>query len=177
MFSRYRSSIWTITVASAIVISNANYFIGALSNIPTATASHLELAARLRLSITRLARRLRQHTGEGLSPSQASALASIERRGPMTPSELAAVERIQRPTATRILSALVEADLVTRETAEGDRRSANVRITREGSSLLGRARQRKTAYLARRLETLDPDDLRARARAAEVLERLIEDEA
>jgi DNA-binding MarR family transcriptional regulator len=94
----------------------------------------------------------------------------------MTPSELAAIERIQRPTATRILGALVEAGLVARETATGDRRSAQVRITREGTSLLTRARQRKTAYLARRLEQLEADELRALERAAELLERLLEDD-
>jgi DNA-binding MarR family transcriptional regulator len=95
----------------------------------------------------------------------------------MTPSELASVERIQRPTATRILGALVDAGLVAREAAAGDRRSANVRITREGSSLLARTRQRKTAYLARRLEGLDEEELQALERAAAVLERLIEREA
>ena len=87
------------------------------------------------------------------------------------------MERIQRPTATRILGALVEAGLVARETAPGDRRSASVRITREGSSLLARSRQRKTAYLARRLERLDDDELQTLERAATLLERLIEGEA
>ncbi len=68
----------------------------------TSTTSELELAARLRLAVTRLARRLRQHSGEGLSPSQTSALASIERHGALTPTELATIERVQRPTATRV---------------------------------------------------------------------------
>jgi DNA-binding MarR family transcriptional regulator len=95
----------------------------------------------------------------------------------MTPSEVAAIERIQRPTATRILGALVDAGLVARETAPGDRRSANVHITREGTSLLARARQRKTAFLARRLEKLDADELQTLERAAALLERLIEDDA
>ena len=94
----------------------------------------------------------------------------------MTPSELASVERIQRPTATRILAALVERGLVAREPAAEDRRSAQVRITRGGSALLARARQRKTAYLARRLERLDDDELQTLERAAAVLERLIEDD-
>ena len=65
----------------------------------TTVSPDLELAARLRLAVTRLARRLRQESGEGLTPSQNSALASIERHGGLTPSELATIERIQRPTA------------------------------------------------------------------------------
>ena len=51
----------------------------------TTVAPDLELAARLRLAVTRLARRLRQESGEGLTPSQNSALASIERHGGLTP--------------------------------------------------------------------------------------------
>ena len=66
------------------------------------------------LSITRTARRLRQEAGTGLGPSQVSALATIERHGPLTPSELAEIERIQRPTATRIVARLEEAELVER---------------------------------------------------------------
>ena len=58
------------------------------------------LAAHLRLAIARTARKLRQEAGGGLSPSQTSALAVVERHGPLTPSELAARERVQRPTAT-----------------------------------------------------------------------------
>ncbi len=140
------------------------------------TASELELAARMRLAVTRLARRLRQQSAEGLSPSQASALASIERHGAPTPSELATIERIQRPTATRILSALVEAGLITRETDTSDRRVARVRVTREGAAMLKRGRSRKNAYLARRLQRLDPEQLEVLERAAELIERLIEDD-
>src|SRR5947209_15203163 len=103
-----------------------------MTPIATANRSELELAARLRLAVTRLARRLRQQSGDGLTPSQNSALASIERNGPLTPSELAAIERIQRPTATRVLSGLADAGLITREIDPVDRRVARVRTTREG---------------------------------------------
>jgi DNA-binding MarR family transcriptional regulator len=135
----------------------------------------VELAARLRLAVTRLARRLRQQSGEGLSPSQNSALASIERHGGLTPSELAAIEQIQRPTAARVLGGLAEAGLITRQPDETDRRSARVNVTREGAAVLKRSRSRKNAYLARRLQRLDPDELRTLERAAELIERLTED--
>jgi DNA-binding MarR family transcriptional regulator len=144
--------------------------------VTTDTTSELELAARLRLAITRLARRLRQQSAEGLSPSQTSALASVERHGALTPSELAAIERIQRPTATRVLSALTEAGLITREPDANDRRITRVRVTRAGAAKLGRGRSRKNAYLARRLQRFSPDELQVLERAAELLERLIEDD-
>src|SRR3954454_18995664 len=84
------------------------------------------LAAHLRLVITRTARRLRQQAGTDLGPSQTSALASIERHGPLTPSELARIERIQRPTATRIVARLEDAGLVERVADPTDGRSFTV---------------------------------------------------
>src|SRR5437764_290400 len=75
------------------------------------------LAAHLRVVIARTARRLRQEAGVDLSPSQTAALGTVERRGPLTPSELAACERIQRPTATRVIARLEEAGLVGRAAA------------------------------------------------------------
>ncbi len=139
-------------------------------------ASDLDLAARLRLSVTRLARRLRQQSGEGLSPSQNSALASIERHSALTPSELATIERIQRPTATRILGALSEAGLVAREADPVDRRVSRVRITPAGAALLKRGRSRKNAYLVRRLRKLTPEQLELLEQAAELIEQLIDDD-
>ena len=143
--------------------------------ILSSTTSELELAARLRLAVTRLARRLRQQSAEGLSPSQTSALASIDRHGALTPSELAKMERVQRPTATRVLNALFEAGLIRREQDGRDGRVARLKLTRAGAAVLNRGRSRKNAYLARRLQLLEPDELQTLERAAELIERLIED--
>ena len=137
----------------------------------------LELAARLRLAITRTARRMRQQAGADLGPSQVTALATVERHGPLAPSELASVERIRRPTVTRIVARLAEAGLVERTADPDDGRGALVSITAEGRALLKRLRQRKTAYLAQHLGDLDPEDAAALERTAEVLERMLEDEA
>src|SRR3954462_15135189 len=94
------------------------------------------VAAHLRVVVARTARRLRQETGTDLSPSQTSALAAVERHGPLTPSELATCERIQRPTATRVLARLEEAGLVSRTADPTDRRSSLLSVTAEGRSLL-----------------------------------------
>jgi DNA-binding MarR family transcriptional regulator len=135
-----------------------------------------EVAARLRLVITRTARRLRQEAGTELSPSQTAALATIERHGPLTPSELAELERVQRPTATRIVARLEDEALVERTTDPGDGRSFTVAATPRGRVLMGKLRTRKNAYLARRLRGLDDADLATLERAAEILERLLEGE-
>jgi DNA-binding MarR family transcriptional regulator len=138
-----------------------------------AAASDVELAARLRLAITRTARRLRQEAGTDLSPSQLAALATIERHGPLAPSEVAERERIRRPTATRVLARLVEAGLVERIADPADGRSAIVSVSSEGRALLRRLRRRKTAYLATRIRDLPHQDLSALARATEVLESIL----
>ena len=142
----------------------------------TKAADSVELAARLRLAITRTARRLRQQAGSDLSPSLASALATIERSGPLTPSELAAAESVQRPTATRIVARLEQAGLVTRAGDPDDGRVSLVSASADGRTLLRQLRTRKDAYLAQRLRGLDPADAEALERAATVLERVLEDE-
>ncbi|HEY8584036.1 MAG TPA: MarR family transcriptional regulator, partial [Capillimicrobium sp.] len=135
-----------------------------------------ELASRLRLALTRTARRLRQEAGAGLSPSQTAAMATIDRHGPLTPSELAAHERIQRPTATRLLAKLEEDGFVTRAPDPRDRRSCLIALSADGAATLRAVRSRKDAYLAQRLRALDADDLATLARAAAILERMLDDD-
>lgn len=143
---------------------------------PESTLS--ESAARLRLAIVRTARRLRQEAagaaGE-LTPTTASALATVERHGPLTPSELAEIERVKRPTATRTLRLLGEAGLVDRAADPADRRSALVSVTAAGRERLRRLRGRKNAYLARRMRDLPASDVETLERAAEILEGILED--
>jgi DNA-binding MarR family transcriptional regulator len=135
-----------------------------------------ELASRLRLAIVRTARRLRQQAGTDLSAALTAALSTVERHGPLTPSELADLERVKRPTATRIVARLAEQGLVARASDPQDRRSSLVSITSSGRSLLRRLRGRKNAYLARRMRELDSADVATLERAAEVLERMVEGE-
>jgi DNA-binding MarR family transcriptional regulator len=133
------------------------------------------LAAHLRIAVARTARRLRQEAAEELSPSQGAALATIDRHGPLTPSELAVRERIQRPTATRVIARLEEMGLVDRTQDPIDRRSFVVALTPAGRALLARVRTRKNAYLARRLRDLDADERATLDRAAAILERVLEE--
>ena len=142
----------------------------------TTTASATRTAAQLRLAITRTARRLRQEAGVGLSPSQGAALATIERHGPLTPSEAAEIERVKRPTMTRTLGCLEREGLVKRTPDPEDGRSFLVSVNAAGRERMRRLRRRKTAYLARRLRTLPAEEQETLARAAEILERMREGE-
>ena len=134
-----------------------------------------ELASRLRLAVARLSRRIRQQaasTGEELTASTQAALATIERFGPITLGELAALEQVQPPSMTRIVARLEEWGYVTRVIDVADRRVARVAITEPGADLLARSRTRKDAYLARRVAELSDAERALLARALPLLERL-----
>jgi DNA-binding MarR family transcriptional regulator len=145
----------------------------------TADTTLTDSAARLRMAIVRTARRLRQEAagagGTELTPTAASALATVERHGPLTPSELAEIERVKRPTATRVLRVLSEAGLVDRASDPDDGRSALVSVNATGRERLRRLRGRKNAYLARRMRDLPGSDLETLERAAAILEGILEE--
>jgi DNA-binding MarR family transcriptional regulator len=138
-----------------------------------------ERAAHLRTAIVRTARRLRQEAAaetSGLTPTSIAALATIERHGPMTPSEIAAIERVKRPTITRTLGCLEREGLIDRAPDPADRRSALVSVNAAGRDRLRRLRGRKNAYLARRMRDLSEEEVETLERAAEILERMREGE-
>ncbi|HEX5982622.1 MAG TPA: MarR family transcriptional regulator, partial [Solirubrobacterales bacterium] len=86
-----------------------------------------ERAAHLRMAIVRMGRRLRQEAAAeatGLTPTSVAALATIERHGPLTPSEIAGIERVKRPTITRTLRCLEREGLIDRTRDPADGRSA-----------------------------------------------------
>jgi DNA-binding MarR family transcriptional regulator len=140
----------------------------------TSQTSDQELAAGLRLAVTRTARRLRQEAGGGLTPTLTAALSTIERHGPLTPSELAEREGIRRPTVTRLIRGLEADGFVERAAAAHDGRSSLISITRDGKALLRSVRTRKDAFLAQRLGALTPADRRTLERAASLLEGILE---
>lgn len=146
----------------------------AKANIPLTDA-----AARLRMAIVRTGRRLRQEAAaetSGLTPTSTAALATIERHGPLTPSELAELERVKRPTVTRTLGCLDREGLIERTPDPADGRSSLVAVNAAGRERLRRLRGRKNAYLAKRMRDLPADDIAALERAAEILEGMLESE-
>jgi DNA-binding MarR family transcriptional regulator len=138
------------------------------------TISDVEvMPSQLRLVVMRLARRLRQEAGADITLSQFSALATVERRGPVSLKELAVVERITPPSVTRITTCLEERGLVVRTADAADRRVARLAITDSGRLLLEQTRSRRDAYLAERLQALSPPELQALSQALPILEGLI----
>jgi DNA-binding MarR family transcriptional regulator len=138
-----------------------------------------ERAAHLRIAIVRTARRLRQEAAaetSGLTPTSVAALATIERHGPITPSEIAAIERVKRPTITRTLGCLEREGLIDRTPDPADGRSSLVAVNGAGRERLRRLRGRKNAYLARRMRDLSPEEVETLEQAAAILERMREGE-
>lgn len=130
-------------------------------------------AAALRLAVMRLARRLRQEADAGITQSQLSALATLQRLGPLPLRELAAAERVGSSTLTRIVAALEDQGLLGRTNDPTDRRVALVSVTAAGARMLSDVRERGTQLLAERLATLPGDAAATLAAALPVLEHLI----
>src|ERR1700691_4693046 len=136
------------------------------------------LATAMRISITRLARRLRvERLGLGgseavLSDIQLAALAALERCDAMTPGELAEHEKVQPPSMTRVIAVLEERGLVRREPHATDRRQVILPVPQEGRDLVQRVRRRREAWLAQRLQELTPEERQILRDAAPILEKI-----
>ncbi len=137
--------------------------------------SETELAARVRLAVLRLSRRLRQQVAGGVTATQVSALATVERLGSPTLGELAASERVRPPSMTKIVVGLEEAGLVSRQVDALDRRVARVMLTTEGRRVVQRSRSLRTAYLARRLRRLSEAERASLGELVRLLELLVEE--
>ena len=144
---------------------------------PQETRSDAGLASALRISVTRLARRLRaERQSEGLEPdlsdTQLAALAALERHSAMTPGELADHEKVQPPSMTRVIGVLEERGLVMRAPHASDRRQVVLTVTDYGREVVQQSRRLREAWLAKRLRELTPQERAALRAAAPVLEKL-----
>ena len=142
----------------------------------TAKLTDAEIAARLRLSATRLARRLRQEAATGLSPSQFSVLAVVHHQGPLTLGELAEVERVAPPTISKVVAKLEADGLLERHPDPTDKRVSLVQVTKAGAQLHDETKRRRTTWLTARVRELPPEDQARLAEALDVLDRLHGDE-
>ena len=139
--------------------------------MPTRTTA--EIASVLRVSVMRLARRLRaERSDDSLTLTQIAALGTLERHGQLTPRELAEHERVQPPSMTRVLASLEERGLIARTPHESDGRQHLVSLTAEAQALVREDRRRREAWLARRLAELTPAERELLRAAAPVLEKL-----
>lgn len=133
-------------------------------------------AARLRISIGRLARRLRPTAAAGtLTATEVDVLVAVERHGPLRLSHLATFAGLHPTMLSRVIAKLEEAGLVRRLPAEeDDRRVCRVEAMGKGHRLLERVRSERNDVLSKKLEGLDSAQLQSLAVALPVLEELAE---
>jgi DNA-binding MarR family transcriptional regulator len=139
----------------------------------TASEATVHTADRLHSAAIHLLRRLRrQDAASGLTAPRLSALSVIVFSGPLTLGALAAAEGVRPPTMTRIVAALEESGLITRQAGPRDRREILVEATDSGKQLLADGRTRRVQTFAHQLAGLPPAELATLERAAEILDRL-----
>jgi DNA-binding MarR family transcriptional regulator len=132
-------------------------------------------AIRLRRVIGKIARQLNSSsTGAGLTPSQASVLALIVARGPISLAELASLEGLNPTMLSRVIGRLQELELISRIPDPADLRSASVASTPAGQQVDQEIKARRAAAVAKNLEQLTDAQVRALAEALPALEALAE---
>ncbi len=144
------------------------------STTSAARVGDTALASALRLSVVRLNRRLRaQRADTSVTLTQLAALSTLDLHGALTPGELAAHEKVQPPSMTRVLAALEERGLVVRRPHPSDGRQALVQLTDAGRDLLAQEVRMREAWLAQRLAELPTEDRETLRAASAVIDRLV----
>jgi DNA-binding MarR family transcriptional regulator len=132
------------------------------------------LASALRPSVLRLARRLRQMRDDSLelNGNQLSAMSVLLNQGDLLMGELAAQEKVQPPSMTRIVNGLEERALVARSAQATDKRQSVVSLTESGRQVLLANRRRRDEWLTRRIAELQPEEREVLRKAVGILEKV-----
>ena len=131
------------------------------------------LAHDLRLAVMRFSRRLRsQRVDTSVTLTHLAALSTLKRNGPMSPGELAAHERVQPPSMTRVVVALEGMGLVTRTPHPTDGRQVIIGLTAAAEDLLSAEARAREAWLSSRLQELTAEERLVLREAAEIMEKL-----
>lgn len=140
---------------------------------PVAVARRSEsLATRLRTTLLRTSRRLREQRVGDLSNAQMAVLSQVVVNGPLTNGDLAEREHVRPPSMTSTVGQLVDLGLVERVAHPTDGRQVLVTPTDKGRDLVLATRRRRDEWLQRRLAALTPAERATLADAEEILRRL-----
>jgi DNA-binding MarR family transcriptional regulator len=142
------------------------------------TDADARLASDLSLAVVRLARQLRfRRPDSPVSLSQLSALATLQKEGPMTPGALAIRERVRPPSMTRVIASLVELGFVDRCAHPDDGRQVLVSVSDSGNELIEVERRASREWLQQRLDDLTPEDRRTLVSAADLMTAIVDESA
>ncbi len=144
---------------------------------PSATRE-TELARELGTTLTRLYAFLRAAIlPQGMSLTQASALATLRDAGPQRVTDLATREGVRQPTCTSLVNVMEEQGWVRRRVDESDRRAVVVELTAAGHQALADITAARVSVLEQRLAVLDQGEREALALALPSLLQLIDPRA
>ncbi len=129
------------------------------------------LASDLRLACMRISRRVRFESSHDVAPHQFSVLCRLE-NAPLTPGELAEIERVAKPSMSRTVAALVERELVSRHDDPSDGRQVILALTDDGRKTINAIRRRRDAWMSSRISGLSEQEQAVLARATEILTRV-----
>jgi DNA-binding MarR family transcriptional regulator len=144
------------------------------TNVVSMARTNTGLSSALRVSVMRLARRLRNERDatDDMSANQIAVLFTLTRMGALTIGDLAAEEKVQPPSMTRTVSSLVAKGLVRRDAHDTDGRAVMISLTDEGRTVIEETRRRRDAWLHQRLCELTPAQRQTLRDAAPILEQL-----
>ncbi|WP_216912100.1 MarR family transcriptional regulator [Nocardia sp. NBC_01377] len=132
------------------------------------------LAGELSLAVVRLTRHLRGRRADAqISLTQLSALATLNRDGAMTPGALAAKERVQPPSMTRVIASLTDLDLVVRKPHPTDGRQIIVSLSPAGRALIADEASAREAWMTEQLSTLTDDQLVVLTQAVGIMKQIV----
>lgn len=138
------------------------------------TADPHQVGADLGLAALRLNRRLRaQRRDARVSLTQASALVTLMLNGPMTPGTLAARERVQPPSMTRVIAALEQLGFLDREPHPTDRRQVIVSLSAAGAAYVEAETSARDAWMDGRMRALSPAEVDTLAAAVAIVDRMV----
>jgi DNA-binding MarR family transcriptional regulator len=144
--------------------------------MPVLTLEPLAVANRLRPALLKLARELRRESHAlGVTGGQVSLLIQIQRHRGIGVRGLAALERMSAASMSGYVERLERAGLVQKTQNPNDKRRQGLSLTEEGERVLRSVKSRRTAWLAARLEQLEPEELAALDAAVEPLMRLVDE--
>jgi DNA-binding MarR family transcriptional regulator len=143
--------------------------------VSVATNADVTSAARLRLALTRVIRALRRHGESSLTPSQVSALSTLEEFGAMRISAIAMYESLGAPAATRVVASLEDLELVRRTIDPDDKRASLIDLTELGRRTLSDLWRERTLDITVMLERLSPKERATIEAALPALEKIARD--
>lgn len=150
-----------------------------MTDTPVSPAEPIDLdrtddVDRLRVAVLRLARRIRTRSSGTITPSQLFTLGTIVRHGRLTVGQIAELEHVKPPSASKIVAALESEGLVARQPSSDDRRCTFIVATPAGHDHLEQVRAAGRGWISEQLVGLDARDIAAIERALPALERLLE---